>query len=198
MAGERWYDGLHKGYDKEHRARDIENNGELTPMRMRGHSAHDWPCDERYETYFERLGLLPFVLQFKRHAPSINHGAMTALIDRWRPETHSFHLSCGEMTVTLEDMAMISGLPINGVVVLSCNRNNKRSNCKKSQSKRRHSKMKRSTIKMKRRCLGCPKWMMRLSHHSPHNARRAAKEEGRSELVNTRFSRTLLCLIREL
>ena len=25
MAGERWYDGLHKGYDKEHRARDIEN-----------------------------------------------------------------------------------------------------------------------------------------------------------------------------
>ncbi|XBI97003.1 hypothetical protein VPH35_033215 [Triticum aestivum] len=83
-------------------------------MRMRSHSAHDWPCDERYEPYFERLGLLPFVLQFKRHAPSINHGAMTALIDRWRPETHSFHLSCGEMTVTLEDMAMISGLPING------------------------------------------------------------------------------------
>ena len=83
-------------------------------MRMRGHSADDWPCDERYEPYFERLGLLPFVLQFKRHAPSINHGAITALIDRWRPETHSFHLSCGEMTVTLEDMAMISGLPING------------------------------------------------------------------------------------
>ncbi|XBI77992.1 hypothetical protein VPH35_087764 [Triticum aestivum] len=114
LAGERWYDGLHKGYDKDHRAWDIENNGELTPMRMRGHSAHDWPCDERYEPYFERLGLLPFVLQFKRHAPSINHGAMTALIDRWRPETHSFHLSCGVMTVTLEDMAMISGLPING------------------------------------------------------------------------------------
>ena len=83
-------------------------------MRMRGHSAHDWPCDERYEPYFERLGLLPFVLQFKRHAPSINHGTMTTLIDRWRPETHSFHLSCGELTVTLEDMAMISGLPING------------------------------------------------------------------------------------
>ncbi|XP_037440969.1 serine/threonine-protein phosphatase 7 long form homolog [Triticum dicoccoides] len=114
MAGERWYDGLHKGYDKDHRARDIENNGELTPMRMRGYSAHDWSCDERYEPYFERLGLLPFMLQFKRHAPSINHAAMTALIDRWRPETHSFHLSCGEMTVTLEDMAMISGLPING------------------------------------------------------------------------------------
>ncbi|XBI50652.1 hypothetical protein VPH35_114031 [Triticum aestivum] len=80
---------------------------------MRGHSAHDYPCDERYEPYFERLGLLPFVLQFKRHAPSINHGTMTTLIDRWRPETHSFHLSCGDMTVTLEDMAMISGLPIN-------------------------------------------------------------------------------------
>ena len=27
MVDERWYDDLHKGYDKEHRARDIENNG---------------------------------------------------------------------------------------------------------------------------------------------------------------------------
>uniref|UniRef100_A0A8R7TNZ3 Aminotransferase-like plant mobile domain-containing protein n=1 Tax=Triticum urartu TaxID=4572 RepID=A0A8R7TNZ3_TRIUA len=101
MAGECWYDGLYKGYDKEHRARDIENHRELKPMCMWVHSAHDWPCDERYEPYFERLGLLMFVLQFKRHAPSINHRAMTALIDRWRLETHPFHLSCGEMTVTL-------------------------------------------------------------------------------------------------
>jgi hypothetical protein len=36
------------------------------------------------------------------------------MVDRWRPETHSFHLLCGEMTVTLEDVAMILGLPIRG------------------------------------------------------------------------------------
>ncbi|KAE8777362.1 Alpha-L-arabinofuranosidase 1 [Hordeum vulgare] len=36
---------------------------------------------------------------------------------RWRPETHSFHLALGEMTITLKDVAMISGLPIKGRVL---------------------------------------------------------------------------------
>jgi hypothetical protein len=38
--------------------------------------------------------------------------ANTAMVDRLRPETHSFHLPCGEMTVTLEGVAMILGLSI--------------------------------------------------------------------------------------
>lgn len=83
-------------------------------MRMRGHNASDMPYDVRFEEYFERAGLLPFVLQFKRPPPKINSTAITALLDRWRPETHSFHLPCGEMTVTLQDFAMITGLPIDG------------------------------------------------------------------------------------
>jgi hypothetical protein len=42
--------------------------------------------------------------------------AMTiiAMVDRWRPETHSFHLPCGEITVTLKVMAMIFGFLIRG------------------------------------------------------------------------------------
>ena len=83
-------------------------------MRMRGHGANDFPYDVWYEPYIARLGLLPFVLQFKRPPPPVNSAALTALVDRWRTETHSFHLPYGEMTMTLEDMAMISGLPING------------------------------------------------------------------------------------
>ncbi|KAM3311124.1 hypothetical protein ACQJBY_031667 [Aegilops geniculata] len=112
-----WYDGLIDEWDKEHRARAIEKGQLVVAMRMRGHSADDFDYDPRYEPYIRRLGLLPFVLQFKRHAPPVNHAALTALVDRWRPETHSFHLPCGEMTMTLQDMAMISGLPINGQAV---------------------------------------------------------------------------------
>ncbi|KAK1653309.1 hypothetical protein QYE76_071114 [Lolium multiflorum] len=44
----------------------------------------------------------------------MNVAALTALVDRWRPETHTFHLRAGEMTPTLQDVSMIFGLPIQG------------------------------------------------------------------------------------
>ncbi|WVZ78318.1 LOW QUALITY PROTEIN: hypothetical protein U9M48_026054 [Paspalum notatum var. saurae] len=34
-----------------------------------------------------------------------------ALVDQWRPKTHTFHFPVGEMTVTFEDVAMLLGLP---------------------------------------------------------------------------------------
>ena len=47
----------------------------------------------------------------------LDRSLLTALVDRWRPETHTFHLPCGEMAPTLQDVAMLLGLPINGVAV---------------------------------------------------------------------------------
>ncbi|XP_029153346.2 protein MAIN-LIKE 1-like [Arachis hypogaea] len=42
---------------------------------------------------------------------------INALIERWRPETHTFHFPVGECAVTLEDVAVILGLPTNGLPV---------------------------------------------------------------------------------
>ncbi|KAL9667377.1 hypothetical protein QQ045_001734 [Rhodiola kirilowii] len=42
---------------------------------------------------------------------------MTALVERWRSETHTFHLHNGEMTITLEDVGILTGLPIEGRAV---------------------------------------------------------------------------------
>ncbi|QHO51693.1 uncharacterized protein DS421_1g33090 [Arachis hypogaea] len=42
---------------------------------------------------------------------------VNALIERWRSETHSFHFPVGECDVTLEDVALIYGLPTNGLPV---------------------------------------------------------------------------------
>jgi len=39
---------------------------------------------------------------------------LPALVDRWRPETHMFHMPFGEMAVTLQDVSMLTGLPICG------------------------------------------------------------------------------------
>ncbi|MBA0858453.1 hypothetical protein Goshw_026375, partial [Gossypium schwendimanii] len=42
---------------------------------------------------------------------------ISALVERWRPETHTFHLPCGECGITLEDVGLQLSLPINGEVV---------------------------------------------------------------------------------
>jgi hypothetical protein len=42
--------------------------------------------------------------RFNYDAPLI-----AAFIDRWRPETHTFHFPVGEMTVSLQDTTMLGG-----------------------------------------------------------------------------------------
>ncbi|XP_040957829.1 protein MAINTENANCE OF MERISTEMS-like [Gossypium hirsutum] len=39
---------------------------------------------------------------------------LSALVERWRSETHTFHFPCGECTVTLEDVTLQLELPIDG------------------------------------------------------------------------------------
>ncbi|CAN1851657.1 Protein MAIN-LIKE 2 [Linum perenne] len=42
---------------------------------------------------------------------------ITALVERWRPETNTFHLYGGEATITLEDVHFITGLSVDGLPV---------------------------------------------------------------------------------
>ncbi|RYR13232.1 hypothetical protein Ahy_B04g070341 isoform C [Arachis hypogaea] len=42
---------------------------------------------------------------------------VNALIERWHPDTHTFHLPIGECAVTMEDVALILGLPTDGLPV---------------------------------------------------------------------------------
>ena len=88
----------------------------LKALKIRAHSAssQDMPYNDKYTEYFEQFGLLPFITTVTRSTPNMNTAAITALVDRWRPETHSFHLPVGEMTVSLQDVSMITALPIKG------------------------------------------------------------------------------------
>ncbi|XP_043804438.1 serine/threonine-protein phosphatase 7 long form homolog [Manihot esculenta] len=49
---------------------------------------------------------------------SLDHHLITSLVERWRPETHTFMMPVGECTITLQDICVISGLPIDGDAVV--------------------------------------------------------------------------------
>ncbi|KAK5793255.1 hypothetical protein PVK06_034395 [Gossypium arboreum] len=43
---------------------------------------------------------------------------ISELMERWMPETHTFHLPRGECTITLEDVALQLGLPVDKQVIM--------------------------------------------------------------------------------
>ncbi|KAH7834211.1 hypothetical protein Vadar_013811 [Vaccinium darrowii] len=49
---------------------------------------------------------------------SLDLALITTLLERWRPETHSFHLGSGEWTVTLQDVEVILGIPVDGLPIV--------------------------------------------------------------------------------
>ncbi|CAN1153821.1 Protein MAIN-LIKE 2 [Linum perenne] len=77
-------------------------------MRQRSTSLHWSP---QYQPVLEGCRLLG-VRAVLGHTPCKE--LVTALIERWRPETNTFHLVPGEATITLEDVEVLTGLPTTG------------------------------------------------------------------------------------
>lgn len=63
------------------------------------------------EESLQLAGLWEFT---KLNRYNIDNRLITALCERWRPETHTFLFPSGECTITLEDVHMLLGLKING------------------------------------------------------------------------------------
>ncbi|KAH7865123.1 hypothetical protein Vadar_002523 [Vaccinium darrowii] len=106
-----------------HRLKRIWDNEENAPkdyetfhfrrVKMRLHRAQ-LPCEASMQlgrrTGLEGLVQVPFI--------QLDHALVTTLIERWRLETHSFHMGDAEMTVTLQDVEVILGLPVDGDAVM--------------------------------------------------------------------------------
>ena len=50
---------------------------------------------------------------------SANKMVVSTFVEQWHRETNTFHLPMGEMTITLDDVFYITGMPITGSLVRS-------------------------------------------------------------------------------
>ncbi|XP_070008564.1 serine/threonine-protein phosphatase 7 long form homolog [Nicotiana tabacum] len=64
-----------------------------------------------------RLQATGFYTIFELGRMQLDWSLITALVERWRPETHTFHLPTGEATIALEDVQVVYGLRVDGWVM---------------------------------------------------------------------------------
>ena len=70
--------------------------------------------DPQIMQYINAVG---FTGLFKVPDMEIDHALITAFVKQWHPEMHTFHLSHGEMGITLQDIEVMLGIPVDGLPV---------------------------------------------------------------------------------
>ncbi|KAG9450245.1 hypothetical protein H6P81_010210 [Aristolochia fimbriata] len=104
-------------YDQDsHRSESIWHGEDQECLECTEHfqTLRHWPMDERMLPYVEAAG---FGALHRVQWLRLDKQLITALVERWRSETNTFHLANGEMTITLEDVAVLLGLRVDGDVV---------------------------------------------------------------------------------
>ncbi|KAM7474205.1 hypothetical protein LguiB_021448 [Lonicera macranthoides] len=105
---------------ESHIAYAIWNNSDARkPLKCIHHfqKLKEWDITKECEGVWERvkasglMNLTEFTYKF------IEKTLVSAFIERWHPETNTFHLPFGEMTITLDDVCQILGVPVIGTCV---------------------------------------------------------------------------------
>ncbi|CAL2235637.1 unnamed protein product [Prunus armeniaca] len=72
------------------------------------------PNNSIFKGYIQRSGLEHLIRCSYRNADKI---VVSTFVERWHPETNTFHMPFGEMTITLDDVSSILGIPVSGAAV---------------------------------------------------------------------------------
>lgn len=96
---------------------DLIREQERGALRCHEHTSKldQWTLTAKQIELIERAGfgylrLIPAI--------SLDNPLISALVERWRRETNTFHLNVGELSVTLKDVALLLGLSIDGDPVI--------------------------------------------------------------------------------
>ncbi|RYQ88331.1 hypothetical protein Ahy_B09g095585 isoform A [Arachis hypogaea] len=77
------------------------------------------PLHDRIIPYLKRAGLY-HLARLNAHWFWLDEPLVSAFIERWWPETHTFHMPFKECTITLQDVAYQLRLPVDGHAVSGC------------------------------------------------------------------------------
>ncbi|RYR18989.1 hypothetical protein Ahy_B03g063626 [Arachis hypogaea] len=77
------------------------------------------PLHDRIILYLEKAGLY-HLARLNTRWFWLDEPLVSAFIERWRPETHTFHIPFGECTITLQDVAYQLGLPVDSLPISEC------------------------------------------------------------------------------
>ncbi|RYQ88442.1 hypothetical protein Ahy_B09g095630 isoform B [Arachis hypogaea] len=77
------------------------------------------PLHDKIIPYLERVCLY-HLTRLNTRWFWMDKSLVSVFIERWRPETHTFHMPFGECTITLQDVAYQLGLSIDGKAVSGC------------------------------------------------------------------------------
>nr|XP_023893184.1 serine/threonine-protein phosphatase 7 long form homolog [Quercus suber] len=103
-----------------HRSCSVWEGKDLGVLKCRGRNdelrkRRPIVVDDRVIDIVKRVRLIGL---YRTPCREIDNNLITALVEQWRPETHSFHLPCGETTITLQDVEVIFGIPIDGDAIV--------------------------------------------------------------------------------
>ncbi|XP_065873874.1 protein MAIN-LIKE 2 isoform X2 [Euphorbia lathyris] len=105
-------------YDQDkHVSAAVWDGQERGALRCHEHTSKlgEWKLNPKQIELVEKAG---FGYLRKIPAISLDNPLISALVERWRRETNTFHFIVGEMTVTLQDVALLLGLAIDGKPVI--------------------------------------------------------------------------------